>query len=292
MGIQVALKHKTTYHYDRPVRLGPHVVRLRPAPHTRTPIQSYSLRVLPEDKFLNWQQDPHGNYLALLVFPKLTRQLEVEVVLDAELSITNPFDFFLEPDSDELPFPYRADLKEQLDPYLKTEPLGPETLKLLAELQSAYQSTRRTVDFLVQANQLLSKRIRYLIRLEPGVQTPEETVVKQSGSCRDSAWLLVQLLRHLGFAARFTSGYLIQLRPDVKSLDGPSGAEHDFTDLHAWTEAYLPGAGWIGFDPTSGLLCGEGHIPVAATPHYRSAAPINGLVEPSGVDFEFEMKVE
>jgi uncharacterized protein (DUF2126 family) len=292
MGIQVALKHKTTYHYDRPIRLGPHVVRLRPAPHTRTPIQSYSLRVLPEEKFLNWQQDPHGNYLARLVFPKLTTQLEVEVVLNAELSVTNPFDFFLEPGVEELPFGYTPEIKTQLDPYLRTEPLGAEGRKLLTELQQAYQSTRRTIDFLVFANQLLASKVRYLIRLEPGVQTPEETMVKQSGSCRDSAWLLVQLLRHLGFAARFTSGYLIQLRPDVKSLDGPSGTDHDFTDLHAWTETYLPGAGWIGFDPTSGLLAGEGHIPLACTPSTDQAAPITGALDRCEVEFKHEMLVE
>jgi uncharacterized protein (DUF2126 family) len=292
MGIQVALKHKTTYHYDRPIRLGPHVVRLRPAPHTSTPIQSYSLRVLPEEKFLNWQQDPHGNYLARLVFPKLTTELEVEVVLNAELSITNPFDFFLEPGAEELPFGYSAEIKTQLEPYLRTEPLGLESRKLLAELQRAYQSTRRTIDFLVHANQLLSSKIRYLIRLEPGVQAPEETVIKASGSCRDSAWLLVQLLRHLGFATRFTSGYLIQLRPDLKSLDGPSGTEHDFTDLHAWAEAYLPGAGWIGFDPTSGLLAGEGHIPLACTPTTDQAAPITGALDRCEVEFKHEMHVE
>jgi uncharacterized protein (DUF2126 family) len=288
MSIRVGLHHRSTYRYDRLVSLSPQSIRLRPAPHCRTPIQSYSLRVSPEPHFLNWQQDPFGNFLARVAFPDPTRQFEVNVDLVAEMTIINPFDFFLEPGVTEFPFQYDPPLLQDLQPYLQTVPLTEPLQAFLAELP---HSAKGTVDYLVALNGHLSRRIRYVIRLEPGVQSCEETLARGSGSCRDSAWLLAQVLRHQGLAARFVSGYLIQLAPDAKSLDGPSGTDSDFTDLHAWTEAYLPGAGWVGLDPTSGLLAGEGHIPLSATPLPESAAPITGAVDPCDVAFEVEMKV-
>jgi len=288
LSIHVALKHVTHYKYDRRVGLSPQVVRLRPAPHCRTPILSYSLKVEPADHFINWQQDPFANYMARLVFPEKTTEFKVTVDLVAEMSVYNPFDFFLEPSAEKIPFAYDEGLAAELAPYLVKEEATPEFAKFLATID---RTPTATINFLVALNQRLQGDISYLIRMEPGVQTPEETLTKRSGSCRDSGWLLVNTLRHLGLAARFVSGYLIQLKSDVKALDGPSGTEVDFTDLHAWCEVYLPGAGWIGFDPTSGLMAGEGHIPLACTPQPSSAAPITGAVDESEVTFGHEMSV-
>jgi len=288
MAILTSLHHVTRYLYDRPVALGPQIIRLRPAPHCRTRVPSYSLKLKPDNHFVNWQQDPYGNWLARFVFPEKTTEFTIAVDLLADISVINPFDFFVEPFADKFPFSFSDDFTRELVAYFQPEPAGP---RLQAFLATISREPRNTVDFLVELNQRLKQEIGYLIRMEPGVQTPEETLSSASGSCRDTAWLQVQILRHLGLPARFVSGYLIQLKPDVKSLDGPVGADKDFTDLHAWTEVYLPGAGWIGLDATSGLLCGEGHLPLAATPHYTSAAPISGAVDPAEVLFSFEMNV-
>jgi uncharacterized protein (DUF2126 family) len=289
MSIRVALNHVTHYRYDRPVLLGPQVVRLRPAPHGRTPVLAYSLKVDPAKHFINWQQDPQSNWLARLVFPYRARELRIEVDLVAEMSVINPFDFFLEPRAELFPFGYEPWLLHELAPYLVKLPLTPRFADYLASIP---RQPKQTVNFLVDLNRRLAGDVRYLIRMEPGIQTPEETLALASGSCRDSGWLLTQLLRHLGLAARFVSGYLIQLKPDVKPLEGPAGTEVDFTDLHAWCEVFLPGAGWIGLDPTSGLFAGESHIPLACTPEPASAAPLTGNVEQCEVEFSHAMRVE
>ena len=289
MGIRVAINHRTFYKYDRRITLSPHTIRLRPAVHSRTAIQSYSLKIEPEPHFLNWQQDAFGNYLARVTFPEKTDHFSFEVDLVADMEVYNPFDFFVDDYAEKFPFEYEKTMKEELLPYLQVKDEGP----LLKEfLKTIDKGERQIVDFLVMVNQAVEKHIDYSVRMEPGVQTCEETLGRQIGSCRDSAYLLVQVFRHLGLAARFVSGYLVQLTADIEALDGPSGTTEDFTDLHAWTEVFIPGAGWVGLDPTSGLLAGEGHIPLAGTPEPASAAPVVGAMEKCEVeDFKFSNTV-
>ncbi|SDR93398.1 Uncharacterized conserved protein, DUF2126 family [Polaribacter sp. KT25b] len=288
MALKIVISHKTTYKYDRKVSLSPHIFRLRPAPHSRTPIESYSIKITPENQFFNWQQDPFGNYVARLVFPDKTDEMSIDVEIIADLKTINPFDFFIEEYAEEYPFKYTETTKKELQPYLEITDKG----KLLeAFLKTLDYTPRKTIYFLIDINQKIYEFLNYNIRMDPGVQTCEETLSQKNGSCRDYAWLFVQTLRHLGFGARFVSGYLVQLKSDEKSLDGPSGPEEDFTDLHAWAEVYLPGAGWIGFDATSGLLAGEGHIPLACTPSFESAAPVSGMTDKCETEFFFENKV-
>jgi len=288
MSMQVVLNHRTRYRYDKAVSLGPQVIQLRPAPHCRTPILSYSLNVTPAEHLLNWQLDPHHNHLARLLLPGKTNEFVVEVDLVAELSPFNPFDFFLEPGVEDYPFEYAPELAKDLELYRSIAPAGP---LLQAFLENLSGEKRGTIGFLVDLNRRVRDEIGYVTRLDPGVQTCEQTLEKCTGSCRDSAWLLVQILRHLGIAARFVSGYLIQLAADERASEGPSGPQTDSADLHAWAEAFLPGAGWIGFDPTSGLFAGEGHIPLVCTPNASKAAPIGGTVEPANVDFSYSMSI-
>ena len=288
MSVLVSLHHVTRYLYDRPVALGPQMIRLRPSPHGHTRVPSYSLKVVPAEHHVNWQNDPHGNWVARYTFPQRTTEFTVTVDLHAELVAVNPFDFFVEPYAATYPFALPPDLAHELGGYLDLEPLGSQLRAFLAGVPSGPIGT---VQFLTELNAQVQRGIRYVVRMEAGVQTPEETLEAGAGSCRDSSWLLVQALRHLGLPARFVSGYLIQLKPDVVPLDGPPGPTQDGADFHAWAEVFIPGAGWIGLDPTSGLLTGEGHIPLAATPHHRSAAPITGTVEPAETKFFFEMSV-
>ncbi len=299
MSIKVALEHRTSYTFDRLVRASPHVVRLRPAPHSRTPVEAYSLRVEPDDHFINWQQDAVGNFLARLVFPNPMSRLTITVGLIADLKVINPFDFFIEDWAETWPsggLIYPKEVADDLRPYLQPvdeagDGSGPGELVQAWLRNFTVPDGTRTIDFLVSLNRAVNADVAYSLRMEPGVQTPDFTLRTGVGSCRDSAWLLVSILRQLGLAARFVSGYLVQLASDVTALDGPSGPVADFTDLHAWAEVYIPGAGWIGLDPTSGLFAGEGHIPLAATPHPATAAPITGGTEPCESALEFSNTV-
>ncbi len=288
MAILAAVYHLTHYKYDRPVALGAQIIRLKPAPHSRTKVLSHALKVSPANHFVNVQQDPYGNFLARYVFPEPVSEFKIEVDLVADMTVYNPFDFFVEPSAETFPFDYPEDIRDDLSIYLKPEPADPILQRFVDSID---RTPANTVNFVVDLNARIQREVGYTVRMEAGVQTPEQTLTLAMGSCRDSSWLLVQVLRHLGIAARFVSGYLIQLKPDLAALDGPAGTATDFTDLHAWCEVYLPGAGWIGFDPTSGLLTGESHIPLTATPHYRNAAPISGMASYAEVEFGYDMRV-
>jgi transglutaminase-like putative cysteine protease len=290
--MRVALHHVTRYRYDRPVALSPHEVRLRPAPHARTPVPSYSLTVVPTAHFLNWQQDPNGNHVARFVFPDKTSELSFTVDLVADLTVINPFDFFIEHYAERIPFGYDAQLEQELVAYTRPEPAGPLLQDWMDRMRAELLAgATGTAAFLVALNERLAQDIGYLVRMEPGVQATEQTLQLQSGSCRDSTWLLVQILRQLGLAARFVSGYLIQLKSENPPGEGAAGPEEDFADLHAWAEVYIPGAGWIGLDPTSGLLVGEAHIPLACASAPASAAPVTGRADPAQAFFHHEMRV-
>ncbi|MGB0904602.1 MAG: transglutaminase family protein, partial [Mangrovicoccus sp.] len=289
MSIKASIYHLTHYKYDKPVILGPQIIRLRPAPQSRTKVLSHSLRVGPSKHFVNHQQDIYGNWLARFDFPDPVTEFKIEVDLVADMSVYNPFDFFVNDDAEFFPFDYPEEILDDLSIYLETQPWGPLFEKFLGTMP---KKKMRITDLIVEVNRLVELKVDYVIRMEPGVQTPEETLRKGKGSCRDSSWLLIHILRRMGLAARFVSGYLIQLAPDLKALDGPSGTEVDFTDLHAWCEVYLPGAGWVGLDPTSGLLAGESHIPLACTPHFKNAAPITGYTYTKAeTEFDFDMQV-
>ncbi len=288
MSILVGLHHATRYDYNRPISLGPQIVRLRPAPHCRTRIPSFSLTVKPAQHFVNWQQDLYGNWLARFVFPEKTKEFSVTVELTADVAPINPFDFFVEPYAQTRPFAFPAELRTDLAPFVQVEPAGARLKELV---QATVGERQDTVDYLVILNRRVHRLIRYITRLEGGVQTPEKTLASGVGSCRDSAWLLVQILRHTGLPARFVSGYLVQLRSDAPAPGAEGGVERDGAELHAWAEVYLPGAGWIGLDATSGLLCGEGHLPLAASTHYRSVAPVSGTLEPCEVGFSYDISV-
>jgi uncharacterized protein (DUF2126 family)/transglutaminase-like putative cysteine protease len=285
MGTKVAVHHESRYRYEQPVTLGPQTIRLRPAPHCRTPILSYSLEIKPTDGILSWQFDPLANHVARVVFPSKTSEFSVTVDLVADMIPINPFAFLLEPEAERVPFTYKPGVARDLEPFLAVEPAESH----LSEFVDSVRGSQPTVAFLLGLNQRIRNDVAYTTRLEHGVQSCEQTLSMGTGSCRDSSWLLIQVCRQLGIAARFVSGYLIQLADE--RLAEKDDRKTDSADLHAWAEVYLPGAGWVGMDPTSGLLTTEGHIPLACGTAPSDAAPIGGTVEPAGVEFMYEVTV-
>jgi transglutaminase-like putative cysteine protease len=303
-GTRFALTHRTSYAFDRPVALAPHEIRLRPAPHAHARIASYSLTVEPAAHTLHWQQDAYANWVARLTFPQRASRLALRVDLAGELVEVNPFDFFVDPEAAVFPFAYAPVLRRALVPCLA--PAGADSLRV-ASWVDAFRTTiapgEQTIGLLVRLNRHLRRDVDYRIRDEPGVQSADATLAARSGSCRDSAWLLIEILRTLGIAARFVSGYLIELAAGYSTEDStegstanatedaPADATKDTASLHAWTEAFIPGAGWIGLDPTSGLLAAGGHQPLACAADPQLASPVSGTTDVCNVSFEASIDV-
>lgn len=289
--MRLLVQHRTRYGFPRPAALGPHLVRLRPAAHARAIVESYSLEIA-EPCDLKWQQDPNGNRLARLTFRagQLVDSLTVAVQLVLDVKPVNPFDFFIDDRCRTAPFTYPAELARELAPFTATA--DPSPGPLLREFLADLPVGGNTLDVVVDLNVRVNRRVAYVIREESGVYTPEECLAAGRGSCRDSAELLVAVLRARGFAARFVSGYLIQLADDGMIPDQPRGIGRDVVDLHAWAEVYLPGAGWIGLDATSGLLCGEGHVPLCAAANPAAAAAIDGTSSESAASLSYDMTVQ
>ena len=288
--MRIRIAHRTHYRFDRPVRLAPHEIRLRPAPHSRTPTTAYALAIGPARHRLHWQHDSAGNQVARVVFQETASELTIDVGFEADLTPFNPFDFLIDPRAEHLPVDYLLETAN-LTPYLQATEQGPRLLEWLRTFEAQQPENAPTIDTLTRLNQQVAATIQYLVRHDPGVQSCEATLAAASGSCRDSGWLLVQALRHCGIAARFVSGYLVQLAGITHATAEKIADEKDRVDLHAWAEAYLPGAGWLGFDATSGLLAAEGHVPLAVSATHEGAAPVSGSVEPSAVELEFDMKL-
>jgi len=284
MTINVAIRHQTNYRFDRTVDIMPHIVRLRPAPHCRTIITHYALAVEPDSHYIHWQQDPFANHVARLVFRQPADSLHFIVDLTARIQHFNPFDFFIEDNAASFPFQYDERLHKALSLYLEVTDQSPALADWVA---AADTQSRSTIEFLIDENRRTHELIDYVIRHESGVMTCAEVLASGRGSCRDSSWLLMQSLRSLGIAARFVSGYLIQVQTDDNGKPAKLVQESDYSELHAWVEVFLPGAGWIGLDPTSGMLANAGHIPLACTADPADAAPISGSTGICEVEFSY-----
>ncbi len=290
--MRLLVQHQSSYRYPEPAALGPQLLRLRPANHARARVESYGLRVEQPGE-IRWQLDPSGNHVARLTFKDGVRidRLDVLVELAVDIRPINPFDFYLDDRAREVPFGYPREMEKDLAPFLETGDPSFATGPLFEAFLAGVTREGATVPLVSELCLAVNQRVRYVIREESGIFTPEETLAESRGSCRDSAVLLIAVLRRLGLAARFVSGYLIQLTDEGMIPDAPKGVGRDVVDLHAWTEVYLPGAGWVGLDATSGLFCGEGHIPLACVAHPPFAAPLEGTSDVVADEVSFSMSV-
>lgn len=268
--------HHTQYNFSKPVQASPHIIRLNPTLNYKNKILEHSLQVFPEVFHQNNHLDVYGNPISRLVFLSKIEFLTVEVKMKVEVQDINPFDFFLSLAIENYPFKYPNSVQSYLQSYL--EVVDDEVIEHWLKSKNPPKQ-HKTLDYVTSLNKLVHQHLNYTVRLEPGVYSPKETIEKGGGSCRDYSWLLVNMYRMHGIAARFVSGYLIDLNFEVDNKDQLS--------LHAWVEVYLPGAGWLGLDPTSGLLVTAYYIPLCAVPHYKDAAAISGNTEVCEVSMSY-----
>ncbi len=291
--MRLLVQHQSTWAYPSPAALGPHLIRLRPASHTQADIETYGLTVSPVGD-IRWLQDPYGNFVGRLTYPAGTtvESLQVGVEFTCDIKPVNPFDFFVDDRCKDAPFTYPAEMLPDLAPFLDRNEASVAGGMWLEEFLDTLPRDGDTVQLIVKLNEAVNKVTKYVIREEAGIWTPEQTLAAGRGSCRDSAVLLIAALRSRGLAARFVSGYLIQLTDDGMIPGEKKGVATDVVDLHAWAEVYVPGGGWIGLDATSGLLCGEGHIPLACTASPPLAAPVEGTSDTTAESVLFSMKIQ
>ncbi|MBF0622005.1 MAG: transglutaminase family protein [Magnetococcales bacterium] len=281
--MRVRITHTTHYHYDRSVQLSPHWIRLCPANDVINGTDRYALTIQPDSHQLFWLLDAGGNRVARALFPESINALLLEVTMEKEINPSNPFNFLVDPAAQHFPWSYSPNQQVLLSPYRTVSPDTPLLNNWPNNLPRP-DDGNDTITFITDLNQALADAITYHERIRPGVRNPSDTLTRSAGSCRDSAWLLVNLLRRAKLAARFVSGYLLHLekqRPDK-----------DKVDLHAWVEVYLPGPGWIGLDATSGLLTAQNHIPLARGAVPMTTSPVEGSTEPCHSELSHESRLE
>jgi transglutaminase-like putative cysteine protease len=268
---RLQIRHLTHYHYAEQVRLLPHTLHLRPRDGYDIRVQSSKLEIKPGFQ-IRWKRDIYDNSVAVVNFLALAQELVIASDVVVEHYEDQPLNFVLEENARRFPFQYDAAERIDLAPYQSA--VFPQDQALLKDwIADVYnpQFSVDTIDMLTMINQKIANRLQYMVREEPGVQSPATTLTTGRGSCRDFATLFIEICRLYGLASRFTSGYV--LNETVAPWN---------TATHAWAEVFLPGSGWRGFDPTSGLLVSGDHIAVAVHRHPEAIPPVSGSFVGSG----------
>lgn len=259
------ITHNTYYNFSGSVILGTHYLRLRPREGHTLHIESSTLTITPQPT-LRWRHDVEGNSVAIASFSQPTSQLSILSDIIIQQYNEDPLDFVVEQQAVDYPFLYEEDDRVLLQPYMTDPPI--ESYKWLTDWIGAIWQPGEAIQTYTLMQRICShiyQTFAYRIREEPGVQSAEQTIALKAGSCRDFAQLFMSAARHLGLAARFVSGYL-HAPPTIDN----------FGATHAWAEIYVPGAGWVGFDPTIGQLVGADHIAVAVARLPESVPPVSG----------------